>query len=67
MFTPCFGTRPCYFLAIDFDKENWQEDTSAYLEACRQRDLPAALERSRLGNGGHIWLFFEDGARRRGW
>ena len=50
----------CYFLAIDFDKENWQEDTSAFLETCRQRDLPAALERSRSGNGGHIWLFFED-------
>jgi superfamily II DNA or RNA helicase len=22
--------------------------------------LPAALERSRSGNGGHVWLFFED-------
>ena len=39
-----------------------QEDTNAFLETCRQRDLPAALERSRSGNGGHIWLFFEDAA-----
>ena len=31
-----------------------------YLETCRRLDLPAALERSRSGNGGHIWLFFEE-------
>jgi hypothetical protein len=25
-------------------------------------DAPAALERSRSGNGGHVWLFFSDAA-----
>jgi len=30
-----------------------------FLETCRQLDLPVALERSRSGNGGHVWFFFE--------
>ena len=50
----------CFFLAIDFDKTAWQEDALAVLETCRRIDLPAALERSRSGNGGHVWMFFED-------
>ncbi|MDE2449094.1 MAG: DUF559 domain-containing protein, partial [Gammaproteobacteria bacterium] len=32
----------------------------ACLETCRHLDLPAALERSRSGNGAHLWLFFEE-------
>jgi superfamily II DNA or RNA helicase len=55
---PMLQDEACYFLAIDFDGENWQTDTAAFLQTCRQLDLPAALERSRSGNGGHIWLFF---------
>ena len=50
----------CFFLAVDFDREDWQRDAGAFLESCRRLDVPAALERSRSGNGGHIWLFFEE-------
>jgi superfamily II DNA or RNA helicase/very-short-patch-repair endonuclease len=57
---PMLQDETCYFLAIDFDRENWQEDTNAFLETCHRYALPAALERSRSGNGGHIWLFFEE-------
>src|SRR5258707_63184 len=57
---PMLQDETCYFLAIDFDRENWQTDTAAFLQTCRQFDLPAALERSRSGNGGHIWVFFEE-------
>ena len=56
---PMLLDETCYFLAIDFDGENWQDDTGAFLETCRRLDLPAALERSRSGNGGHVWIFFE--------
>lgn len=48
----------CGFLAVDFDGECWIEDAQAFLATCRDVDAPAALERSRSGNGGHIWLFF---------
>ena len=26
---------------------------------CRELDVPAVLERSRSGNGGHVWILFE--------
>ena len=57
---PMLQDETCFFLAADFDKERWREDAAAFLETCRQKSLPAALERSRSGNGGHIWLFFEE-------
>jgi hypothetical protein len=50
----------CWFLAADFDDENWAEDARAYLETCRARSIPAALERSRSGLGGHVWIFFAE-------
>jgi superfamily II DNA or RNA helicase len=50
----------CWLVAIDFDKGGWREDAAACLEACRRLILPAALERSRSGNGAHLWLFFDE-------
>ena len=50
---PMLLDETCFFLATDFDKDGWQEDAHAVLETCRQTDLPAALERSRSGHGGH--------------
>lgn len=56
---PMLLDETCFFLAADFDKTSWQADAKAFLETCRNMNLPAYLERSRSGNGGHIWLFFE--------
>ena len=50
----------CRFLAADFDNETWRRDAGAYLAACRAKKVPAALERSRSGNGAHVWFFFEE-------
>lgn len=55
---PLLKDNTCWFLAGDFDKEGWQLDAAAYLEVCRQHRVPAYLERSRSGNGGHTWIFF---------
>ncbi len=30
----------------------------AFLKMCLELDVPAPLERSRSGNGGHVWIFF---------
>ncbi len=57
---PMLQDETCFLLAADFDKESWQEDTTAFLTTCRRLNLPAALERSRSGNGGHIWMFFNE-------
>ncbi len=56
---PLMRDETCFFLAADLDKAQWQDDAQAILETCFRMNLPAALERSRSGNGGHIWLFFE--------
>ena len=56
---PMLPDDTCRFLAVDFDKEAWQRDAGAFLAACRSKGVPAALERSRSGNGGHVWLFFD--------
>ena len=57
---PMLRDESCFFLAVDFDKMGWREDASAFVETCRRLDLPAALERSRSGKGGHVWFFFEE-------
>lgn len=50
----------CWFLAADFDKQSWQHDALAFLSTCRGKGVPAVLERSRSGNGGHVWIFFSE-------
>ncbi len=57
---PMLENETCYFLAVDFDKQNWQEDANAFLTTCRCNNIPASLERSRSGNGGHVWVFFSE-------
>ncbi|MDR1977152.1 MAG: DEAD/DEAH box helicase [Synergistaceae bacterium] len=56
---PLLLDETCCFLAVDFDKELWREDALAYLDTCGRFNVPACLERSRSGNGGHVWIFFE--------
>ncbi|WP_082053371.1 TOTE conflict system archaeo-eukaryotic primase domain-containing protein [Gordoniibacillus kamchatkensis] len=56
---PMLENETCWFLAMDFDKKNWQQDAAAVLATCKEWKIPAALERSRSGNGGHIWFFFD--------
>jgi len=56
---PLLSDETCFFLAADFDKKTWEDDSQAFLETCQELHVPAALERSRSGKGGHIWVFFD--------
>jgi superfamily II DNA or RNA helicase len=56
---PLLTDESCWFLAADFDKTTWQDDVRAFLQACANWNIPAALERSRSGRGGHVWIFFD--------
>jgi superfamily II DNA or RNA helicase len=55
---PLLTDERCWFLAIDFDKANWQEDVKAFSLVCKENKVPHAIEISRSGKGAHIWMFF---------
>ena len=55
---PLLEDETCWFLAADFDKASWRDDVAAFVETCRSVGVPVAVERSRSGNGAHIWFFF---------
>lgn len=56
---PLLVDETCWLLAADFDKTTWREDSLAFLATCQGAGVSAYLERSRSGNGGHVWIFFE--------
>ena len=57
---PMLRDERCWFLAVDFDGDAWCDDARAFLETCGALNIAASLERSRSGNGGHVWIFFAE-------
>lgn len=55
---PLLQDETCWFLAADFDGKGWREDISSFAAVCREMGVPAAIERSRSGDGVHAWFFF---------
>ena len=56
---PLLTDNTSWFIAADFDKENWLEECKQFQSACEAKQIPAYLERSRSGKGGHVWIFFD--------
>ncbi len=48
------------FAAIDLDKASWRSDSSSICCVLKELGLPVARERSRSGNGAHLWFFFDE-------
>ena len=59
----------CQFLCCDFDDKScehgYQKDVMAYVGACRDWGIPAYIERSRSGNGAHVWILFNEPVKAR--
>ena len=55
---PMLQDESCWFLAADFDESSWKEDVTAFVATCLSAGLPVAVERSRSGEGAHVWFFF---------
>jgi len=48
-----------HFIVADFDGANWQNAVQKFLDVCEKHELLVATERSRSGNGAHVWCFFD--------
>lgn len=60
---PLLENDTCFFLSLDFDdkdsKKDIKSDVLAFASVCDKYEVPIAIERSRSGNGIHIWMFFD--------
>jgi superfamily II DNA or RNA helicase len=56
---PLLKDNTSWFIVADFDKVDWIEDCKKFIKACNEKGIPAYLERSQSGKGGHVWIFFE--------
>ncbi len=57
---PLLEDNTSYFIAADFDKKDWLNESLQFISVCLDFNLDTYLERSRSGNGGHVWIFFEE-------
>ena len=55
---PLLADETCWLVAIDLDGPGWREDVGALRDSARELDIPVLVERSRSGNGAHLWVLF---------
>ncbi|UTI63322.1 DEAD/DEAH box helicase [Paraconexibacter antarcticus] len=55
---PLLADETCWLLAIDLDGPSWKEDAGALREVAADAEVPVLVERSRSGQGAHVWLLF---------
>ena len=73
---PMLEDETCYFLVFDFDNHDkkkevnedeganedsdWIEDVNAMRKICENNNIDLLVERSRSGQGAHVWIFFKE-------
>jgi len=57
---PLLEDNTSFFIAADFDDNDWRDSIHKLYLVCQKHKIPAYIERSRSGNGGHLWIFFEE-------
>lgn len=61
---PILEDNTVFFLCADFDDKTCQHgfmsDVLSYVNVCDEWNIPSYIERSRSGNGAHVWVFFSE-------
>ena len=65
---PLFGDDTCRFIVFDFDNhdkddldnKHWIEEVNILRQICKDNDICCLVERSRSGNGAHVWILFSE-------
>ncbi len=62
---PMLPDETCNFLVFDFDNHDgealdWKNEVDTMRQICTRLEVPCMVERSRSGNGAHIWLLFTE-------
>jgi superfamily II DNA or RNA helicase len=71
---PLLENNLCQLLVFDFDNHakgaeqedhanadnRWKAEVNALRRICNNLGIDAVVERSRLGRGGHVWIFFRE-------
>lgn len=61
---PLYPNGTCRFLVFDFDShtdlnDDWKNEVDALRTICHSLHVPILVERSRSGQGAHVWVFFD--------
>ena len=62
---PMLDDDTCYFLAVDFDEDDFKESVNIFVNECALYNLDCLVEISRSGNGAHVWFFFDNKYQRK--
>ena len=71
---PMLENNLCQLLVFDFDNhakgaeqndhanvdDSWKDEINALRRICKNLGVDAVVERSRSGQGGHLWIFFKE-------
>lgn len=55
---PLLSDETCWLVAIDLDGAAWRQDATALRDAAAEAHVPVLVERSRSGEGAHVWVLF---------